>query len=104
VGVIVADAVLLLLSPWAFRNALVVRPGGYIFSTMMLLNGCGRILATVRGHTVGFSAFHGDGSWHLFVSPASLPPRLSAAPVTIFPLNWVGLDIEQGKKIATWWK
>jgi len=59
VGVMVADAVLLLLSPWAFRNALLVRPIAYVFSTIMLLIGCGSILATVRGHTVGSVHFTG---------------------------------------------
>jgi hypothetical protein len=85
VGLIVADAVLLLLSPWAFRNALLVRPIGYIFSTIMLLNGCGSILATVRGHTVGSVHFTGiaPGTYSsplLLAASAYLLRRLRSSP------------------------
>jgi len=59
VGATVAEAVLLLLTPLAFRNSLFLRPIAYIFSTIMLLDGCGSILATVRGHTVGSVHFTG---------------------------------------------
>jgi len=58
-GVIVADAVLLLLSPWAFRNSRLLRPIAYIFATIMLLDGCGSILATLRGRTVNSVHFTG---------------------------------------------
>ena len=87
VGVILADAVLLLLSPWAFRNSLLARPIAYIFSTNMLLNGCGSILATGAKPHRRFSAFHGHGSGHLFVSPSFCRVGLSATTVTIFPLT-----------------
>jgi hypothetical protein len=40
VGVIVAEVVLLLLTPFAFRNSRFVRPIAYIFSTIMLLTAC----------------------------------------------------------------
>jgi hypothetical protein len=85
VGVIVADAVLLLLTPWAFRNALHARPIGYIFSTIMLLIGCGSILATVRGHTVGSVHFTGmaPGTYSsplLLAASAYLLRRLRSSP------------------------
>jgi len=90
-GVIAADGVLLLLSPWAFRNSLLVRPIAYVFSTIMLLNGCDCILATVRGHTVGSVHFTGMAPG-THSSPPSCRVGLSAATVTIFPLNWVPLE------------
>ncbi len=58
-GVILADAVLLLLSPWVFRNSRFLRPIAYIFATIMLLNGCGSILATLLGRTVNSVHFTG---------------------------------------------
>ena len=49
---IVANIVLLLLTPFAFRNARPLRPLAYFFAGMMLLNGMGHTLATIFGCTV----------------------------------------------------
>jgi hypothetical protein len=59
IGVIVADALLMLLTPWAYRNSRFLRLLAYAFSIIMLLIGCGSILATVRGRTVGSVHFTG---------------------------------------------
>jgi len=59
IGFVMADALLLFLTPWAFRSSRFLRPLAYVFSTLMLLKGCGTILATVRGHTVGSVHFTG---------------------------------------------
>jgi hypothetical protein len=85
VGVVVADAVLLLLSPWAFRNALLVRPIAYDFATIMLLNGCGSILAALRGPTLGSVHFTGmaPGTYSsplLLAGSADLLRRLRTTP------------------------
>jgi hypothetical protein len=59
IGVVAADALLLFLTPWAFRSSRFSRPLAYLFSILMLLKGCGTILATLRGHTVGSVHFIG---------------------------------------------
>ncbi|MGC2529551.1 MAG: hypothetical protein WA639_17510 [Candidatus Acidiferrum sp.] len=59
VGVILSEAILLLLTPMAFRNSLFLRPMAYIFSVIMLFSGCGSILATMRGRTVPSVHFTG---------------------------------------------
>jgi hypothetical protein len=51
-GLILANVVLLLLTPFAFRNAKWLRPLAYFFAGMMLLNGVGHTLATIFGQTV----------------------------------------------------
>jgi hypothetical protein len=78
VGVIVADAVLLLLTPFAYRNSSVLRPIAYIFSTIMLLIGSGSILASVLGQTVPSVHFAG-GAPGIYTSPLLL-----AASVFLF--------------------
>lgn len=52
IGLIVANAVLLLLAPLAFRNARWLRPLAYFFAVVMLLNGTGHTIATIFGRTV----------------------------------------------------
>ena len=52
IGMIVADALLLLLTPWAYSNSRFLRPLAYAFSTIMLLNGLGIVLASLLGRTV----------------------------------------------------
>jgi hypothetical protein len=52
IALIVANAVLLLLTPYAFRNAWWLRPLGYVFAVVHLLNGTGHTLATIFGRTV----------------------------------------------------
>jgi len=58
-GVIVADALLLFLTPWAYRNSRLLKPVAYAFSITMLVDGCASILATVLGRTVGSVHFTG---------------------------------------------
>ena len=52
VGLIIANAILLALTPLAFRNLRPLRPFAYFFAAVMLLNGLGHTLFTVLGHTV----------------------------------------------------
>ncbi len=49
---IVANIVLLLLTPFAFRNAGWLRPLAYFYATVHLLNGMGHTVATIFGQTV----------------------------------------------------
>jgi hypothetical protein len=56
---IVANAVSLLLTPFAYRNAGFLRPVAYFFAGIMLLNGVGHIFFTVLGHTVPSVSFEG---------------------------------------------
>ena len=51
-GLIVANIVLLLLTPLAFRNAQWLRPLAYVHAGVHLLNGTGHTLATIFGQTV----------------------------------------------------
>jgi hypothetical protein len=51
-GLIVANIVLLLLTPFAFRNARSLRPLACFFAGMMFLNGMGHTVATIFGRTV----------------------------------------------------
>jgi hypothetical protein len=51
-GLIVANIVLLLLTPFAFRNAPWLRPLAYFYALVHLLNGTGHTLATIFGQTV----------------------------------------------------
>jgi hypothetical protein len=50
-GLITANVLLLLLTPFAYRNARYLRPFAYIFAVIMLLNGLGHTLATSFGRT-----------------------------------------------------
>jgi len=59
VGMIVADAVLLFLTPLAYRNSVYLRPLAYAFGVIMLLFGCGAVFASVLGHTVPSVHFTG---------------------------------------------
>lgn len=52
IGLIVANVVFLLLTPFAFRNAQWLRPIAYFFAGVHLLNGMGHTLATIFGQTV----------------------------------------------------
>lgn len=51
VGLIVAIAILLLITPLAYRNARWLRPFAYFFAVVMFLNGMGHTLATIFGRT-----------------------------------------------------
>src|SRR5260370_403177 len=52
IGLIIANLVLLLLTPFAFRNAQWLRPLAYFYAAVHLLNGTGHTVATVFGRTV----------------------------------------------------
>src|SRR6266849_3239357 len=56
-GLIVANVVLLLLTPFAFRNARWLRPLAYFYAGVHLLNGMGHTLATIFGQTVSSVQF-----------------------------------------------
>jgi hypothetical protein len=50
-GLIVVVAILLLLTPFAYRNSRWLRPFAYLFAVVMFLNGMGHTLATIFGRT-----------------------------------------------------
>ena len=52
IGLIVANVVFLLLTPFAFENAHWLRPLAYFYAVVHLLNGTGHTLATIFGQTV----------------------------------------------------
>ena len=51
-GLVAANIVLLLLTPFAFRNAWWLRPPAYLYAAVHMLNGMGHTLATIAGQTV----------------------------------------------------
>jgi hypothetical protein len=51
-GLIIANTVLLLLTPFAFQNAEWLRPLAYFYAFVHLLNGTGHTVATIFGQTV----------------------------------------------------
>ncbi len=51
-GLILANLVLLALSPFAFRGTRWIRPIAYLFAAIMLLNGLGHTVGTILGRTV----------------------------------------------------
>jgi hypothetical protein len=52
IGLIVANAVLLALTPLAYRNERPLRPLAYFYAGVMLLNGMGHTTFTILGRTV----------------------------------------------------
>jgi hypothetical protein len=56
-GMIVVCALLLLLTPLAYRNAAYLRPLAYLFAGVMFLNGAGHTVATIFGRTVSTVQF-----------------------------------------------
>jgi len=52
IGLIVANVILLALTPLAYRNLRALRPLAYFYAGIMLLNGMGHTLFTVLGRTV----------------------------------------------------
>jgi hypothetical protein len=56
-GLILANLVLLALTPFAYRNARALRPLAYFFAAVMLLNGMGHAVFTVLGRTVASVQF-----------------------------------------------
>jgi hypothetical protein len=58
-GLLGATLILLLLTPFAYRNARWLRPVGYLFAGVQLLNGVNHIILTIRGRSVPSVAFDG---------------------------------------------
>jgi hypothetical protein len=58
-ALIVANVLLLLLTPLAYRNAEPLRPLAYFFAVIMLVNALGHTVATLRGQTVPSVHFSG---------------------------------------------
>jgi hypothetical protein len=56
-GLVGANIVLLLLTPFAFHNARWLRPLAYVYAGIHLLNGMGHTLATIFGQTVSTIQF-----------------------------------------------
>ena len=56
-GLIVANLVLLALTPFAYRNTRGLRPLAYFYAGVMLLNGMGHTVFTVLGRTVASVQF-----------------------------------------------
>ncbi|HLB89486.1 MAG TPA: hypothetical protein VJK29_17660 [Terriglobales bacterium] len=56
-GLIVADVVLLALSPFVFRGSRWIRPVFYFFAVVMVFNALGHTAATILGHTVSTIRF-----------------------------------------------
>jgi hypothetical protein len=52
IGLVIANIVFLLLTPFAFQNARWLRPLAYTYAGVHLLNGMGHTLATIFGRTV----------------------------------------------------
>jgi hypothetical protein len=59
VRLLVANLLLLGLTPWAYRNAGWLRPLAYVFAGVEFLNGTGHLVATILGHTVPSVRFEG---------------------------------------------
>lgn len=57
IGLIIANLILLALTPLAYRNTRALRPLAYFFAGVMLLNGMGHTLFTVLGRTVASVQF-----------------------------------------------
>jgi hypothetical protein len=58
-GVSGVAVVLLLLTPFAYRNARWIRPLAYLFAGVQLLNGLAHVVFTILGHTVPSVVFDG---------------------------------------------
>jgi hypothetical protein len=58
-ALVVANVLLLLLTPFAYRNAEPLRPLAYLFAVIMLVNALGHTVATLRGQTVPSVHFSG---------------------------------------------
>jgi hypothetical protein len=57
IGLITGIVILLLLTPFAFRNARWLRPLAYLFAGIMFFNGMGHTIATIFGQTVSSVRF-----------------------------------------------
>jgi hypothetical protein len=88
-GLLVANLVLLALTPWACRNARWLRPLAYAFAGIQLLNGTGHILAAIRGHTVPSVQFEG------------LAPGVYTAPLLIALAAYLILALRKSRAISS---
>jgi hypothetical protein len=89
-GLIVANIVLLLLTPFAFQNAEWLRPWAYCYAFIHLLNGTGHTVATIFGQTV--STIH-------FARPApgfySSPLLLAGSTYLLIRLRASGRELSE---------
>ena len=58
-GLLIATAGLLFLGRYIARGARWMRPAGYVFAAIMIVNGAGHIAATLAGRTVASVPVHG---------------------------------------------
>lgn len=86
---IIANLVLLALTPLAFRNARWLRPVAYLFAVVFFLNGMWHILATIVGHTVPSVQFHG---------PA---PGVFSAPVLLLFSSYLLWSLRRSRPAGT---
>lgn len=56
-GLTIGCGILVCLSPLAYRGAAWLRPVAWIYAAIMMLNGLGHTLFTIRGHTVASVSF-----------------------------------------------
>jgi len=56
-GLTIVCGILVCLSPLAYRGAAWLRPVAWIYAAIMMLNGLGHTLFTIRGHTVASVSF-----------------------------------------------
>lgn len=86
IGLIVAVAVLALLTPFAFRNARWLRPISYLVAIVFeIFNAFGHILGTIFGHTVSSVRFPRPAPGFY-----SSPLLLAAAIYALVQLNVTG--------------
>jgi hypothetical protein len=88
-GVSGVAAVMLLLTPFAYRNMRWMRPLAYLFAGVQLVNGLAQVAFTILGHTVPSVVFDGPApgfysAWLLLVFSVFLfwQLRKSAAKTT----------------------
>jgi hypothetical protein len=91
-ALIVANIVLLLLTPFAFQNARWLRPLAYFFAGVHLVNGMGHTLATIFGQTVSSVHFARPApgfysSPLLFAGSIYLLMRLSSSSESKVPIG-----------------
>ncbi len=85
IALILGNLGFLALTPWAFRNARWLRPAGYFFAALALLESLGQFLLTFRGHTTNSVQFEGVSPGFytaplLLVASAYLFRRLRQSP------------------------
>lgn len=86
IGLIVVNILFLALSPLAYGNARWLRPLGYFFAAVMLLNGLGHTIFTILGRTVPSVQFP---------RPA---PGFYSSPLLLFASTYLFLRLRATRK------